>query len=51
MIVLIVTAILLAGIGLFFGFVKNMQPGNKQAEESNNLAEEIPDMAEGEAYY
>lgn len=51
MIILIVTAILLAGIGLFFGFAKNMQPGNKPAEESNNLAEEIPDTAEGEVYY
>ncbi len=51
MIILIVAAILLAGIGLFFGFAKNMQPGNNQAEESNNLADEIPDTAEGEAYY
>jgi len=51
MIILIVTAILLAGIGLFFGFAKNMQPRNNQAEESSNLAEEIPDTAEGEAYY
>jgi len=51
MIVLIAAAILLAGIGLFLGLGKNMRPGSEEAEDSNNLAEEIPDAAAGEAYY
>ena len=44
---LIIVAVALAGIGLFFGLAKNMQSGNKQAEKPNKLAEEIPDAANG----
>ncbi len=49
---LIIVAIVLAGIGLFFGITRYTQSGNnKETAESNNLAEEIPDTANGEAYY
>lgn len=51
--VLIIVAVVLAGIGLAFGAMKLLSNGKKpEAEEANSdLASEIPDAANGEAYY
>ena len=50
---LVIVAVVLAGIGLFFGVMKLLASGNKTKSEetSTNLTEEIPDNANGEAYY
>lgn len=51
--ILIMVAVVLAGIGLFFGIIKLMASENKSGSEETtaDLASEIPDTAEGEAYY